>query len=351
METVTGFAHEFTLETTYLNTATLGILPRRAAQAVREAMDAWAAGRPPFDRYEAAVTAVRSSFARLAGTSPDRVAIAPAVAASVGRIATAIPAGTEILTADGDFSSLVNPFAMRDDLSVRAVPLEKLADAVRPGTGLVAVSSVQSADGRIADLAAVRQAAADCGARVLVDGTQSVGWLPLGADGFDYVVCAGFKWLLGPHGVSYLVVREGSEDWVSTVPTGWYAAENRWDSTYGPVAELAATARRFDTSPAYLGYLSAAESLALVEEVGAEAIGAYDVALADRFRAGVRSLGYEPVPAAGSAIVAVPGLGGMAEELATAGIQAAARAGNLRLSFHGYNSVADVDHVLNVLGG
>lgn len=163
---------------TYLNTATMGLPPTRTAEALRTAIDDCATGRPPLDRYEAAVGAARASFARLLSTSVDRVAIGSTVSTSVGKIAAALPAGSEVLVADGDFSSLVNPFAGRGDLTLRSVPLAGLAAEVRPGTALVAVSAVQSADGRVADLPAIRAAAAAHGARTLVDATQAAGWLP-----------------------------------------------------------------------------------------------------------------------------------------------------------------------------
>lgn len=343
--------NDFALETTYLNTASVGVPPRRAVDAMRRSLDDWAAGRLSFEVYETALAAVRSSFARLAGTTADRIALAPNVTDSVARIAAALPPGTEVLTAGGDFSSVVSPFAMRDDLRLRVVPLEKLPAAVQPGTGLVAVSSVQSVDGRIADLGALREAAAAHGARLLIDVSQSAGWLPLRADEFDYVVCAGYKWLLGPYGVSYLAVREGAEDGVSMVPSSWYAAEQPWASTYGPLTRPAASARRFDSSPVFPVYVHAAEGIAYVEERGVDAIRAHDTALADRFRAGIRSLGHEPVPADGSAIVSLPGLGQSAQRLGAAGIQVSARGGNLRAGFHLYNDEADVDRLLEALAG
>src|SRR5690606_27109464 len=99
-------------------------------------------------------------------------------------------------------------FHTRGDLKVRAVPLERLADSVRPGTALAAVSAVQSADGRIADLAALREAARAHGARTYVDFSQAAGWLPVTADLCDYSVTIAYKWLLGTHGAAFLVVPE-----------------------------------------------------------------------------------------------------------------------------------------------
>ncbi|MEU4094689.1 aminotransferase class V-fold PLP-dependent enzyme [Streptomyces sp. NPDC026673] len=344
---------EFALDAgvTYLNTASSGIGPRRAAEVLRSAVAAWSDGTDDWVRNERAVNAARAVYARLTGVAADRVSVGSSVTTHVGMIAAGLPAGAEVVLAEGDFSSLVNPFASRADVTTRTVPLEGVADAVRPTTDLVAVSAVQSADGRVADLAAVREAAARHGARVLVDATQAAGWLPLRADGFDYVVCGGYKWLLAPRGVSFLTVREGAEDGLSQQFAGWYAAEDPWGDCYGPVAHLARSARRFDVLPPLLPYLAGAASLGLIEELGVEAVGAHDVALAERFREGLLRLGHKPVPsgARASAIVAVPGLGDAAQRLAAAGIRVSARAGNLRAAFHLYNTGADVDRLLAVL--
>ncbi|MEV5936052.1 aminotransferase class V-fold PLP-dependent enzyme [Streptomyces sp. NPDC052079] len=340
---------EFTPKNTYLNTASNALLPARTVAALQGAVRIRAEGRS-LDPLFADVEACRAAYARLAGVPAGRVAAGATVALHTALIAASLPPGAEVLTAEGDFTSVLNPFHARGDLKVRAVPLERLADSVRPGTALVAVSAAQSADGRIADLAALREAARVHGARTYVDFSQAAGWLPVTADAYDYSVTITFKWLLGPHGAAFLVVPEDFGD-LTPVQAGWVAGENPWDSCYGPVTELARSARRFDTSPALFDYVGLRASLGLVEELGVDAIRAHDLALADRFRAGLGSLGHRPVPAPGSPIVSVPGLGRLQPQLAEAGIQVSNRAGNLRASFHVYNTADDVDRLLDALSG
>lgn len=333
----------------YLNTATLGLPPARTTAAIRQALDVWAAGRPDVDGYEAAVTAARAAYARLTGVAVERVALASTVAEAVGLIASGLPAGAEVVAAEGDFSSLVHPFAARGDLRLRLVPLEAVAEAVRPGTALVAVSAAQSADGRVADLAAIRAAAGAAGARVLVDGTQSVGWLPMRADAYDYVVCHGYKWLVSPHGACFLTVREGAEGTLSGTFAGWYAGDDPWVSCYGPIERLAPGARQFDARPAYLSYVGAAASLSLLADIGVPAIHAHDVALAAALREGFAALGHPALPG-DSAIVALPDApAAYAARLTEAGVRFSSRAGNLRFALHLYNTPADVSHALTAL--
>ncbi|CAL9618322.1 Isopenicillin N epimerase [Streptomyces sp. enrichment culture] len=338
---------EFTPKSTFLNTASNGLLPARSVTALHEAALLRAEGRPLTPLYED-VEVCRAAFARLAGVPVTRVALGASVAAHTGVIAASLPAGAEVLTAEDDFTSVLNAFHVRGDLKVRTVPLERIAESVRPGTALVAVSAAQSADGRIADLPALREAARTHGARTYIDFSQAAGWLPMDAGAHDFAAAVSFKWLLGPHGTAFLVVPE---DFGGLTPllAGWVAAEKPWDSCYGPVAEYARSARRFDLTHALFTFAGLRRSLELIEELGVAAVHAHDVALADRFRAGLATLGHEPVPAPGSAIVSVPRLGVRQPELSEAGIEVSNRAGNLRAAFHLYNTAADVDRLLDVL--
>ncbi|NEB55597.1 aminotransferase class V-fold PLP-dependent enzyme [Streptomyces griseus] len=341
-------AVEFAPEVTYLNTSSWGLLPRRTIAAVKALADENAAGRRVGAGSFDAVEAARRGFARIAGVSPDRVATGSSVTVHVGLIAASLPPGAEVLCPEGEFSSVVSPFALRGDLRVRYAPLDGLAGAVRPSTDLVAFSAVQSADGRVADLAAVRAAAAAHGARTLLDGTQAAGWFPLEAGAYDYTVTGGFKFLLCPRGTSFLTVTEEAQDTLPPLFAGWVSVGAPWTSNYGPLERLAPTARGFDEPPAFLSYHGAEHSLELLGDVGADALYAHATGLAARLRAGLAGLGHRSVPGE-SAIVSVPGLQGRHGELVEAGVAVSAPAGNLRISCHLYNTEADVDRVLDVL--
>ncbi|MEV7423928.1 aminotransferase class V-fold PLP-dependent enzyme [Streptomyces sp. NPDC091212] len=351
MESLAGA--EFAPDTTYLNTSSCGLLPRRSVAAVQALAEANATGRrgDGAGSFET-LAAARASFGRLAGVDAERVALGSAVAVHVGLIAASLEPGAEVLLPEGEFSSVVSPFAVRGDLRPRYVPLERLADEVRPGTALVAFSSVQSADGRLADLSAVREAAAAHGARTLLDASQSAGWLPLDAGAYDYTVTGAFKYLLCPRGTSFLTVTEEAQKSLTPIHAGWLNGEDLWGSNYGPVSPLSRTASRYDEATSFLSYHGAEPSLALLEEIGVEPVHTHVTALAARFRDGLVSLGHEPVPVSGpSAIVSVPGLEHRQRDLQRAEVYVSLRAGNVRASFHLYNTVADVDRALDVLAG
>jgi selenocysteine lyase/cysteine desulfurase len=123
---------------------------------------------------------------------------------------------------------------------------------------------------------------------------------------------------------------------------GWFATEDPLAGTYGPPLRLAADARRFDTSPAWFSWVGTAQALELINRIGVEEIHAHDLALANRFRAG---LGLEP----GDSAIVTTDAPGAKEKLAAAGIMAAVKLGRVRASFHVYNTEADVDAALDAL--
>ncbi|MFI5777645.1 aminotransferase class V-fold PLP-dependent enzyme [Nocardia sp. NPDC051570] len=341
-------AGEFRSETTYLNTASYGLPPARGLAAVGAATEQWAAGHGAPGSHDGQVEVLRAGFARLlSGATADDIAIGHSAGSLVGPAAAALPAGAEVLVPEGDFASVPNPFRYRGDLNVRTVPLERLAEEVRPQTALVAASVVQSADGRAIDPAELRAVTRANDAWLLLDATQAAGWLPLRFDDADFWATATFKWLHGARSVSLLAVHPAVAEAVRPVSPGWYAAADRWAEMYAPQS-LSTTIRRFDDTPDWLGVVGAVAGLELIEELTVEAIGRHDRALAAEFRGGLAELGL-PAVAGDSPIVTIPGAGDLAEGLAEGGVIVTARGGGLRTSFHIHNGSDDVETVLKAL--
>ena len=332
----------------YLNAATCGLPVGATVSALTDGIARWSRGEHDLAAYDAAVVASRAAFARVVGVPAADVAIAAQTAAMIGVVATSLPPGAEVLTVEGDFTSVTYPFLARPDLRVRAVPLSELAHQVRPGTTAVAFSLVQSRDGAIADADAVTAAARQVDALTVVDLTQAAGWLPVDAGRFDVTVTSAYKWLCAPRGVAFLTAGPAARERLRPVHANWYGGAEVWSSVYGHDLHLADDARRFDLSPAWLCWLGAVPALeAFADELAGPDPGAvlrHDVALADAVRDG---LGLAPT---GSAIVAVPDpRGTTGARLAAAGLKVAARGGSARLSFHVWNDDEDAAAVLTAL--
>jgi selenocysteine lyase/cysteine desulfurase len=126
---------------------------------------------------------------------------------------------------------------------------EKILEAIDKKTRLVAVGHVHWAYGTKFDLLEIRKRTREVGALLVIDGTQSVGALPFDVSKIqpDALVCAGYKWLLGPYsiGVAYYgdyfdhgtpieenwINRQLSEDFTRLVnyQTGYQPGALRYD--------------------------------------------------------------------------------------------------------------------------
>jgi selenocysteine lyase/cysteine desulfurase len=329
----------------YLNTASYGLPPDCAWEAMQQALDDWRGGRTSWEHWGDSTEGARAAFAALVGVAPENVATGATVSELIGLVAASLPAGARVLAPDVDFTSVLFPFMVHSErgVEVRLAPANGLAGAIDATTDVVAFSAVQMATGEVSDLEAIRAAAEEHGAMTVVDGTQACGWLPLDAQRFDVVACHAYKWLMAPRGTAFMAVRPERLAAIVPAAAGWWAGEDPHASYFGPPLRLARSARRLDTSPAWFSWVGTQPALELVNRIGVEAIHAHDVGLANRFRAGV---GLEP---SDSAIVTADVPGGR-DRLEAAGIMAAERGGRLRCSWHVYNTDEDVDAALGALG-
>jgi selenocysteine lyase/cysteine desulfurase len=286
----------------------------------------------------------REAWAGLHGVPASRVAVAGQISAFTGLIALSLPRGARVVSAERDFTSVIWPFLVAG-ADVQLVPLEEVASAIDGSTAVVAVSAVQSIDGRVAELDAIVEAAEHHGALTCVDATQASGWLPLDANRFDFFMASAYKWLISPRGTSFMAVRPSAAERLKPHMAGWYAGDDPFDTNYDAPLRLADDASRFDLSPAWMSWVGAVPALRLLADVGVEAIHEHDVGLANRFRAG---LGLAP---GNSAIVALPAEDALVAALRAAEISVTVREGFIRLSFHLWNTEADVDRALEVAAG
>jgi selenocysteine lyase/cysteine desulfurase len=330
---------------TYLNTASYGLPPRVAWDALQAVLADWQSGRTSWEHWGDSTDAARAAFGRLVNVAPTHVTVGATVSGLVGPIAASLPEGTRVVIPEVEFASLLFPFLVQEQLGrcdVRLVPADRIAEAVDETTDVVAFSAVQMSTGEVADLDAVAEAAATHGVMTIVDATQAVPWLPIDGSRFDAVACAAYKWLLSPRGSAFMSVRPERVDEIVPVTAGWYAGEDVHASYFGPPLRLATSARRLDNSPAWFMWVGTQPALELLERIGTEAIHAHDVGLASRFRT---ALDLEP---SNSAIVSVE-IENAQERLDRAGVMAATRGGRLRTSWHVYNTDADVDRVVEAL--
>lgn len=327
----------------FLDTASTGIPPGAAAAVVREKVERWASGRMFADEFGESTAIARAAYGRLVGIPAERVAMLGTVSTCLGLVAAAIPDGATVAVLPGEFTSVTYPFAAQEGrgVVVTEVPAGELES--RAGEfDVVAASVVQSADGAVLDVKALR---ANAGAAIVVlDVTQAAGWMVLDVGWADAVVGASYKWLLAPRGTAWIGLSDRLADRMTPHAANWTAGDGSSTSIYGLPMRLSGQARRFDASATWFAVAGAAVSLPWLLEQDRARIEKHVVGLAARVR---ERWG---LPAQASPIVSVPAAGhDLVGELAAAGIRVTGRAGAARISPHLYNTEDDIDRLLDVL--
>lgn len=335
---------EFPTGSGYLDAATMGLPPRAAIEALSQDLVLWGSGRRNPADYGAMVERGRGAYAQLVGFPSEWVALGSQTSVMASITADAVPRGAEVLVVDGDFTSIVFPFLVRDEITTRSVPLDALASEISDSTAMVVFSLVQSSTGVVAPVDDIREAAAAVGAITVCDTTQAVGVYPVRATLWDVTLCHAYKWLCCPRGVGFMTVAPRVFERLRPIQAGWYAGDDVWRSIYGPDMRLASTARRFDISPSWQSWVGAAPALELFASLDMNEVWSRATELADTVLA---ELGEEP---RGRAILALDDPNGTAlAAVRAAGLTASGRDGRARLSFHIWNDDTDVLRVTNAL--
>jgi selenocysteine lyase/cysteine desulfurase len=328
----------------YLDSATYGLPPRSTLAAMEEALAGWRSGRRWRD-WEEDGEACRALFAGIVGARAEDIALVTAASVGVGLVAASLPAepGTNVVLYERDFTSVMLPWqglAARG-VELRLAPLERLTEAVDERTVAVSVSLVQSAEGRVVDLGALRAT----GARILLDATQAAGIYPVDLAGIDYLVAHGYKSLLCPRGLGFLYVSPKRRAEIGTWTAGWKSRTDPYEDYYG-LPELTSDARSLDVSLPWFSAAGGRRSLELFATLGVERIAAHSLRLA-RALTGELGLADAVSPIV---CVQVDEPEGVAERLRGAGVACSVRGGFVRLSFHLYNDETDVELAAGALG-
>jgi selenocysteine lyase/cysteine desulfurase len=364
----------------YLNGAYMSPLPARVEAAGQEGM---ARKRLPTtirpEDFFAESDAARKRFAELVH-APDasRVAIMPAVSYGIATVAQNLPmeTGETILMVEEQFPSNVYAWqrrAQETGAQVHAVEApstwegrstrwnQRILEAIDAETAVVTLPHVHWADGTRFDLEAIGERAREVGAALVVDGTQSVGALPfdVGTIQPDALVCATYKWLLGPYGLAFAYLGPRFDDGVPLEETwiGRRGSEDFQGLTEYTSAYQSGVAR-YDmgerSNPILLPMAIA--GLDLLLEWTPEAIQAYCRGLVEDMLKEARALGYtvEDRLGRGAHLFGLRLPEGVSQEalgelLDAHDVVVSLRGDAVRVSPHVYNEMSDVEALLHAL--
>lgn len=361
-------------EVAYLNCAYMGPLMRPVVAAgdrgVRAKARPW--GISPDDFFDDGERA-RERFARIIGADAEGVALVPSASYGLSCAARnlAVEPGDGLVVLAEQFPS--NVYAWREVAETRGASLvtaprpedddwtRAALDRIDERTAVVALPHCHWTDGGRLDLVRIGARCREVGAALVLDLTQSAGALRFDAGAVqpDYVISAGYKWLLGPYSLGFLWVapkhREGRPiefNWIGRAGSEDFARLIDYRNEYQPGA------RRFDVGERSNFILLPMLNAAL-EQILAWGVEAIETTLAARTvdiaaRAARLGLGSAPPALRAGHFLGLrfPGGGlpaGLPAALAAEQVYVSVRGASMRVTPHLYNTDEDVDRLFAAL--
>lgn len=269
-------------------------------QSVSEAVIEYTRLESRIGGYEAASTidhdTLYSAIATLIGASADEIAVLENATAAWCHAFYALPLtrGQRILTCEAEYAANYVAFlhrARRDGLIIDVIPsddkgsldINALESMIDDTVGVIAITWVPTNGGLVNPAAAVGRLAKRHGIPFLLDACQAVGQMPVDVDqlGCDFLSATGRKFLRGPRGTGFLYVRKAQLQRLEPAMIDHFAAPWVSASEY----QLRSDARRFENwenAYALRVGLEAAVHYALAQDMNA--IRDRVRMLADRFR-------------------------------------------------------------------
>jgi cysteine desulfurase/selenocysteine lyase len=291
--------HEFE-GATYLNLAGQSPVPKIAIRALQAAIE-WKKfpHRIPDSAYFDVPNKIRASIARLIGAKPEEIALT--AGASSGMLAVSYgltwKSEDEVLTASGEFPlqyATWKPMEEREGIKLRVISprdhfltADDFIAALTPRTRLVSVSLVRFDKAVLLDAARLSAACRAQGTLLLLDVSQCCGAVPMDVNqlGADFLISAGYKWLLGPFGTGFFWAKSEHISKMRPGPFYWMAAEGAENFAALAFADPkpVQAARRWDTAETANYYNLAAmdAGIDLVLRIGAETVAAHNHKLID----------------------------------------------------------------------
>ncbi|MBL4708224.1 MAG: aminotransferase class V-fold PLP-dependent enzyme [Flavobacteriales bacterium] len=205
---------------------------------------------------------VRELFGRLVNSKPSEVAIIPSTSYGFSSVLNNISCkeGQHAITVESEFPSdyfsierwckthqaelkVISPDANSN--SIAKTWNQNILDSISEQTAVVIISSVHWMSGLKFDLARIGEKCKTVGAKFIVDGTQSVGAIPIDVKAckIDALICASYKWLFGPYSVALAFIGEAfhqgiplEETWMNRTNAQNFAQLTEYESEYTPDA-------------------------------------------------------------------------------------------------------------------
>jgi cysteine desulfurase/selenocysteine lyase len=205
---------------TYLNTASAGLSWAGQGRAAADFYDtAKSRGIGGQSDWASKLDETRRELANLLRVPARAVHFVGSTTEALNLVALSLPlsSGDQVVVADDEFPSVVQPWLTLKGKGVEvvrvAIPQETdrtrlLCEAISDSVRVLAVSHVHWRTGTLVDISALQEACKKHDCRLIVDGVQAVGAVPVDAGMADAYCASVFKWLLSGFGLGFVTLSE-----------------------------------------------------------------------------------------------------------------------------------------------
>jgi selenocysteine lyase/cysteine desulfurase len=165
-------------------------------------------------------------------------------------------------------------------------------------------------------------------------------------DGVHALFSCSHKWLLGVRGIGHLYVAPELRDAFRPITPGWKATVEPALGFYGPELNLASAASKLDASSPWFDAIANAEGANIIEEMGIQAIERHNYSLVHYLAEAGIAVPFKPQNQSPIVSLDLPDPDKAMASLKAHNITAAVRAGRLRVAMHLYNTIDDMDAVI-----
>jgi len=355
-----------TAKAIYLNSCAKGALCTPVRDAYGQFLDDWNNLGAPWQLWVQKTDEVKARFARLIGAKPSEIATSLCVSTSTDSIASAFDyrKRNKVVLGDQEYPTIAQIWLAQQRLGAKiqflrssgACPTpEEYARAVDEDTLIVPLTHISFKNGSVLAVKEITQACHQRGALVLLDDYQSTGTSPLDVKelGVDFLVTGMVKYMIGPPGLAFIYVREEILKELQPSVTGWFARQDPFSLDIHEL-DYADSARRFETGTFPIGAIyGSLAALEVMTSLGLDTIARHIALLARKAVPALHDLGFNvttPLDSTGPMVaIETDRVSEIIQRLAQEKILFAGRNSLFRVSFHAYNTLEEVDVLLESL--
>ncbi len=364
------------LKTLYFNSAYFGPSPIRAKDSIIEAMNKEL--DPSFYAYDDWMSIsekLRVKFAKLLNVSPDNITHSTSSSDVINIVANGFmfEKGDRVAAINKDYPSNILPWMLAErhqkftfdklDLGTALVPTpEFLERNLKPQTRIFNLSYVAFDTGKKIDLIAIGKYLKSKDIFFVVDATQALGGMEITTEQLSYIdvlTCSSYKWMLGPYGHAFAYFSQRAQDQIYHLNANWILSPNskKVYNLLDYTTETLPGARQYDRGQAANLLCSGCleGSLSFLLDVGLENIRQHNAEIRDYFLAHYPKSKFSlvtPLEHMGNIVCLKASASDsivLETELRKRNVDVSVRQGNIRLSFHVFNTKNQVDELIKAL--